>query len=298
MGRFYRGTGQFLPVSACAEECIVGGLEVGMRYNVLVILGVLSGAAVPCYAATVDLVPHRAVYSMDLSSTQSGSGIVGAHGTMSYEFSDACDGWVVENRLAIHYAYVEGGEVDTTTDFVTWESKDGLKYRFRLRNTRDGQVTDEIEGDASLRGRGQGGNARYTRPTEMTKSLPKGTLFPTIHTRELVSEAEKGGHLVHRVVFDGSDTQGAFDVNALIGLPKAIPASVSFPQLGTPSWPVRLAFFPLQGDEAEPDFEMSIDYHANGIAQSVTQGFKGFSLAGHLESLESVKRQSCETIAH
>ena len=269
-----------------------------MRLNVLMVLGALGGFAASSEAATVDLVPHRAVYSMDLASTQSGSGIVGAHGTMSYEFLDACDGWVVENRLAIHYAYVEGGEVDTTTDFVTWESKDGLKYRFRLRNTRDGQVTDEIEGDASLRGRGLGGNARYTRPTEMTKVLPKGTLFPTYHTRELVSEAEKGGHMVNRVVFDGSDTQGAFDVSALIGLPKAIPEAVSYPQLGSRSWPVRMAFFPLVGAEAEPDFEMSIDYHANGIAQSVMQGFKGFSLAGHLESLESAKLQACETSSH
>ena len=269
-----------------------------MRIDGLVSTAVLGFWVSSVQAASVELLPHRAVYAMDLASTQSGSGIVGAHGTMSYEFVDACDGWVVENRLSIHYIYVEGGEVDTTTDFVTWESKDGLKYRFRLRNTRDGQVTDEIEGDASLRGKGQGGNARYTRPEQMTKSLPKGTLFPTFHTRELVSEAEKGGHLVHRVVFDGSDTQGAFDVSALIGLAKAVPDAVPYPQLGSPSWPVRMAFFPLQGDEAEPDFEMSIDYHANGIAQSVTQGFKGFSLVGHLESLEPATRQKCQAGAH
>ena len=265
-----------------------------MRHRVFwAFLGV---AIVPCAAveAGVELASHRAVYSMDLSSTQSGSGIVGAHGTLNYEFSDACDGWVVENRMDIRYTYLEGGDVDATTDFVTWESKDGLKYRFRLRNTRDGQVTDEIEGDASLRGKGLGGNVHYTRPEVMTKVLPKGTLFPTIHTQELMAEAEKGGHAFHRVVFDGSDTQGPFDVNALIGKERPLSDAAAFPQLKSPSWPIRMAFFPMDGQEAEPDFEMSVDYHANGIVQTLQQGFKGFSLAGRLESLEPIQQQACQ----
>ncbi len=266
-----------------------------MRIEALAVFGGVVIFSAPTLASGVELAPHRAVYSMDLVASQSGSGIVGAHGTMSYEFDDSCDGWVVENRMDIHYSYLEGGDVDTTTDFVTWESKDGLKYRFRMRNTRDGQVTDEIEGDATLRGKGQGGNVHYTRPEVMNKALPKGTLFPTIHTRELVSEAEKGNHILHRVVFDGSDTQGAFDVNALIGNARPLSKDAAYPQLKSPSWPIRMAFFPLDGVEAEPDFEMSIDYHANGIAQSMLQGFKGFSLAGHLESLEPVKPQTCQS---
>ena len=264
-----------------------------MRFNALIAAMAMGLLASPAGAASMELAPHRAIYSMELASSQSGSGIVAAHGTMSYEFVDTCDGWVVENRIAIRYTYTEGGEVDTTTDFVTWESKDGLKYRFRLRSTRDGQVSDEIEGDAMLRGKGQGGKATYTRPEVMTKILPKGTLFPTLHTRELVAEAERGGKLLHRVVFDGSDPQGAFDVSALIGHGRATTTNVEKPQLGTPSWPVRMAFFPLGGEDAEPDFEMSIDYHENGIAQSVVQGFKGFSLAGHLDSLEALPAPSC-----
>jgi hypothetical protein len=258
----------------------------------------MTALSVPVLASGVELAPHRALYTMDLATTQSGSGIVGAHGTMSYEFADSCDGWVVENRMNIRYTYLEGGDVDTTTDFVTWESKDGLTYRFRLRNTRDGQVTDEIEGDAVLRGKGQGGNAHYTRPEEITKPLPKGTLFPTIHTKELVAEAQKGNRVLHRVVFDGSDTQGPFDVNAIIGNLKPVSQNAPFPQLNNVSWPIRMAFFPMESLEAEPDFEMSIDYHINGIAQSMMQGFKGFSLSGHLDSLEPVKAQGCQSTSH
>ena len=264
-----------------------------MRIKMLCTVAVLGTLAPSAWAGGVDLAPHQAVYTMDLASAQSGSGIVGAHGTMSYAFNDVCDGWVVENRVAISYSYLEGGAVDSTTDFVTWESKDGLKYRFRLRSTRDGEVTDDIEGEASLNGKGQGGSARYTRPEMVTKPLPKGTLFPTWHTRELMEEAARGGKVLRRVVFDGSDVEGAFDVNALIGHGKASPVPALFPQLGTPSWPVRMAFFPLEGDDSEPDFEMSVNYHADGIAQSVLQGFKGFSLSGHLDSLQALPAPKC-----
>src|SRR5271170_5024387 len=88
-----------------------------------VALFLLAGSA---YAATVgpDLVPHRAIYKMSLASTHSGSGVTAASGAMSYKFGDSCDGWTVENKTALTYAYSEGAPVATTWDFVTWESKD------------------------------------------------------------------------------------------------------------------------------------------------------------------------------
>jgi hypothetical protein len=253
----------------------------------------LGASADYAWAGGIDLVPHHATYSMDLATSESGSGIVGAHGTMSYDFSDTCDGWVVENRIAVTYDYTEGGEAVTTTDFVTWESKDGLKYRFRLRNTRDGQVTDEIEGTAQLRGKGKGGVAHYTRPEEMTMPLPKGTLFPTEHTQHLIGAARSGRKNLARSVFDGSDTQGAFDVNAFIGMPRPVQVSNTFPALNSPSWPVRLAFYTPQSNEPDPEFYMWVDYHDNGIASSIVQSFKGFSLSGQLQSLDILPKHGC-----
>lgn len=247
-----------------------------------------AGPAVGAHA----LAPHRAVYDMSLATTKSGSGIVGASGTMSYQFADSCDGWTVENRIAITYAYTEGGQAITTTDFVTWESKDGLRYRFRLRNTRDGDVTDEVEGTAELKGKGLGGVARFTRPEPQTISLPKGTLFPTQHTLRLMDAAREGTRSYLRVVFDGSDADGPYDVNALIGRPHATTLAAT-PLVESPSWPMQLAFFPLDGSDAAPDFEMALDYHGNGVAQDITQSFKNFSLKGRLVSIEALPRRRC-----
>lgn len=255
------------------------------------VLGVLVFG--PVAAAPADLAPHRAVYDMRLATTRSGSGIVGATGTMSYEFTDSCDGWTVENRIAITYAYTEGGEAISTTDFLTWESKDGLKYRFRLRNTRDGQVTEEVEGTAELKGRGQGGTARFTRPEVVSVALPKGTVFPTDHTARLIDAAQTGSRSFFRVVFDGSGTEGPYEVNALIGRPLALPANGGNSLTAAPAWPMRLAFFPVASKDAVPDFEMALDYVNNGIARDIVQSFKNFSLKGRLQHVESLPRRGC-----
>ena len=265
-----------------------------MRKMVLVFGTVMACLTQGAYAGPIALLSHRATYDMNLASSEQGSGVVGAHGTMTYEFTDSCDGWVTDNRFAVTYAYAEGAQVVSTTEFITWESKDGLKYRFRMRSTRDGEISEDIEGTAQLKSRGEAGLARFTRPEEASIPLPKGTVFPTEHTRHLMDGAAKGATNVRRVVFDGSDVQGAFDVNALIGVSRRLPAADEFTQqLDGPSWPMRLAFFNLKGDEPEPDFEMSAEYHANGVAQSIVQRFHNFSLIGRMTSIESLPKPSC-----
>ncbi len=276
----------------------------GRVWGVVVAMMVLVAAE--GQAAPTDLVPHRAVYSMSLASIRSGAGIVGAKGTMTYEFDDSCDGWVIENRIAITYAYAEGGPVSSTTDFITWEAKNGLHYKYRLRNTRDGEITEDIEGVARLRGKGKGGEAKYSRPDTLKIPLPRGTLFPTGHTLRLLDAARSGEHIFGRVVFDGSDVEGPYEIHALIGNKKPVVALASNgpmgtednkikenPLLATPLWPVRLAYFSLNGNESVPDFEMALSYHPNGVSQNVMQSFKNFSLSGTLVSLEELPKKRC-----
>ena len=211
----------------------------------------------------------------------------------SYQFADSCDGWVTEFRLNVTYAYSEGGLVETTTDFLGWESKDGLSYRFRVRQTRDGQITEEVEGTAKLNGVGQAGIARYTRPDTHTIKLPKGTLFPTAHTIRLLDAASSGGRLLARPLFDGQGEEGPFDTSAQIGHAVAQPAAVSSPLLDSPVWPMRMAFFPTGSSDPLPEFEMSLTYHPNGVAEDIEQIFKTFSLRGRLESIEVLPRRKC-----
>lgn len=254
-------------------------------------------------AGTTELAPHRAIYAMDLATLRPGAGLAAATGTMSYAFEDACDGWVVENRIAMNYTYSEGGQALSTTDFLTWEAKDGLSYRFRMRNTRNGEIVEEIEGKAELTGKGQGGSVTFTRPEPMVVPLPKGTMFPSDHTIRLLDTARAGGKTLLKVVFDGSGMDGPYEVNALIG--KAQPrsgapngsarssAGLNSPLMAEPSWPVRIAFFPISSTEASPEFEMLIGYHPNGVAHEIEQSFRSFSLKGRLETVEALPKRSC-----
>jgi hypothetical protein len=195
---------------------------------------VLSWAAVAVLTQTAqaanagaDLAAHRAIYKMSLATAKSGSGVTSASGAMSYKFGDSCDGWIVENKTALSFAYSDGAPVSTTWDFVTWESKDGLHYRFRVRSTKDGVVNEEIDGTADLDGKDKGGVAKFTLPEPKTLALPAGTLFPTEHTLRMIELAQHGEHLAERTLFDGTGTDQTFEVSAIIG--KAAQAAKSSP---------------------------------------------------------------------
>jgi len=268
------------------------------RFRGLVLAGLVAGVSICASAAIAgpaDLAPHRATYHMSLSSSRSGSGMANASGTWSYAFKDTCNAWVTEFRLALSYSYAEGGQADTVTDFLGWESKDGLRYHFRVRQSRDGEVTDEVEGTAKLYGPGQAGIARFTRPEPHQVRLPKGTLFPTAHTLRLLSLAQSGQQALARPLFDGQGDEGPFETSARIGRVITAPpeGQAANPLLAPPAWPMRMAFFPTTSKDPLPEFEMAMVYHANGVARDIEQIFRTFSLHGQLESIEALPRPHC-----
>jgi hypothetical protein len=260
---------------------------------VLAAAATFAAADTAAAAMAADLAPHKAVYDMNLHATKPSSGIVGASGKMSYQFADVCDGWTVENRTALNFSYSEGNQVATTWEFVTWESKDGLRYRFHVRSSRDGTMVEEVEGQAKLDARGEGGVAKFTKPQEMTVKLPKGTLFPTEHTFRAIQRAEAGDKVFLRTIFDGTGTDGPFEVNAIIGA-KA-PGTGEGEQLirGAPSWRMNMAFYPAAAKEATPDYEVGLSYFNNGIAKDVIQNFGDFSLRARMNKLEPLPKPDC-----
>jgi hypothetical protein len=265
----------------------------------LAALAMLSQTA-QAASAGADLAAHRAIYKMSLATSKSGSGVTAASGAMSYKFGDSCDGWIVENKTALTFAYSDGAPVSTTWDFVTWESKDGLHYRFRVRSTKDGVVNEEIDGTADLDGKGKGGVAKFTLPEAKTLALPAGTLFPTEHTLRMIELAQHGEHLAERTLFDGTGTDQTFEVSAIIGK-AAAQSTAKGPDLpginrlllASTSWPMQMAFFPDGSDDPEPDYEVGVRYYQNGVADDVLQSFGNFSLKGTLEKLEALPKPDC-----
>jgi EipB-like len=258
-------------------------------------LGTLASAGT---AGAVDIAPHRALYSMTLGSTKSNSGVVAARGTMVYEWGETCDGWTVEQRYKLNMQYSDSPDVEISSNYVTWESKDGLKYRFNERKLRNGEPDEEVRGDAQLDGPGQGGSAEFVRPTKDHMDLAPGVVFPTAHTLDLITHAAKGEQFLSRLVFDGSAEENAAQITAVIGgeqiaVAKQTGDGPKSPLLDRPSWRMRLAFFPAGTKADQPDYELGMQLLDNGVSREMLLDYGDFAIKAKLDEIEALPRPAC-----
>jgi len=260
---------------------------------------VLITLFVAASASAADLISHRAFYRLSLASLSSDSEVSAAEGGIGYAITDGCDGWIVEQQFAMRITWSDGNEVDSSDSFTSWESKDGLRYRFNIRKFRNGSEYMVINGSAELESLGGPGTAQFDEPESRTVSLPKGTVFPTEHTVRLIRTARKGEKFDRQVVFDGSELEGAAPVSTFI-LGQRLPKDGGMlePPLGPyPVWPMKLAFYGPEGKAGEgeelPEFELSMDLQDNGVATSLVLDFGDFSLNGALEKIEQLRDVGC-----
>jgi hypothetical protein len=264
-------------------------------------LAALLLAALPARAAdpavsvasiAAQLTGHRATYKLTLDQTRGGD-VVASSGTMSYQVVDACDAWATNQRLDMTLTNRDGQDVKMISDYATWESKDGKRIRFHMRQTTDGAVTEEDSGEASLDSVGGPGAVQYATPTKKTVDLPAGTLFPMTHTARIISGAENGEKFISVPLFDGTGPSGAQDsFVVIIGWDKPMPNN--FPPLATqPSGRVQIAFFDRAPGTTEPDYEVGMRYWQDGIADDLKMDFGDFVMDGKLTQL-SVPTPRCQ----
>jgi hypothetical protein len=116
----------------------------------------------------------------------------------------------------------------------------------------------------------------------------------------ILQEAAKGEKLFSRRVFDGSDEDGSSDISAFILpqralVPEPAPSAKTKknPLLAGAAWPVHLAFFKIDSETGEPDYEMDMNLLPNGVAQHMKIDYGDFSVAGDLEDVSALKTQVC-----
>ena len=249
-------------------------------------------AAIVTPAAAADPVPaaaHRALYELKLEQTR--GDVSSARGTMAYEITDACDGWATRQRLAMTITNRDGQDIDMVSDYATWESKDGLSMRFRMRQTTDTAVTEQAEGEAKLDSPGGPGTIRYTVPEEREMKMPAGTVFPMAHTDAILAAAAAGKKFIALPIFDGTGDKGAQDSSiAIISWGPPAPSSIDPALAALPSGRVRIAFFDRNkpqgsGDKpaGSPDYEVGMKYWANGVADDLHMDFSDFVMQGRLK---------------
>ena len=250
-------------------------------------------AATSMAAVAAKIQPHRAIYAMSLGSARNGSKVSDVRGRMMFEWADACDGWTTEQRFQLRFVYSEGDDMAMNTNYTTWEAKNGMRYRFNVRKLVNGELDEEVRGEANLQADGAG-TAQFTKPEPQEMELPAGTMFPTAHTLAILDHAERNEPFFTRTIFDGSDAEGPTEVSTVAGKPGAPKEAGKDPLLKVgKSWPVRMAFFPLQSDSAQPEYEMSLRLLENGIAESMQIDYGDFTVNAVLEKIEALPKSGC-----
>ncbi len=236
------------------------------------------------------MVGHRAAYRLVLDKAREGANLARAEGVMLYEVVDACDGWATRQRFQLQLTDKDGTEVDTTSDYSTYETKDGSSIRFSLTQATGGAVSQRVAGEARLTP--DGGLARYTEPESKEEKLPKGTILPMVHTIRSLAAARAGTKLLTVPLFDGTSADGAQDTTTVLGAWTPPQASARLPGLANlGSARMRIAFFERKTDTGDsggasaPDYEVGLRYYQNGVADEMNMDFGEFTVNGKIEEL-------------
>lgn len=273
-----------------------GPLPSWRRATLALASGILC-ATVTDLSAAVTIAPHKAVYALELSQARSGSNVTQAEGRLEYEWEDVCDGWTVRQRTLLTLVHSSGQALQSNWSINSWESKDGLKYRFFVRRFHAGGTVESVRGHAELDGPGQGGRAVFYDPEERVVDLPEGTVFPTNYSIEMMTLAEEDRLPAWRVMFDGFGDEDLLGVNAarVSALTEDESTSLESAMISDlPSWRLRLAFFPLERRTPEPDREQGFRVFSNGIIDELVIDYGDFSIDAVLEALSSLPVASCQ----
>ena len=239
-------------------------------------------------AGAVDLAAHVAHYKLSLQTSK--GDIESAKGDMTYEVIDACDGWAVRQRLDMQLTSRDGQDVHSVADYTIFESKDGRQLRFRSNQNTEGESPDVVAGEARLAEKDGSGEVVYTQPEAATKKLPAGTLFPMHHSIAFLDAAQHGKKFLSLPTFDGTSAAGVQSSSIVMSGWSGAPAETKFaPLAALPSGKVHIAFFDGDSDGAQPDYEVSMRYWSNGVADQMAMDFGDFVMMAKIDKLVLTK---------
>jgi hypothetical protein len=245
-------------------------------------------------AAAAPLAAHHAVYRLTLDHAKD-QDVSEAQGTMTYDVVDGCTAWTTSQHLVIDLTNKDGQDVHMVSDYATYETKDGLHLDFHTKQVTEQAVTEQLDGTAVLDRPGGPGRATFTSPEAKQVALPGGTLLPMAHTAALLDAAAAGRRFLAVPLFDGTGADGAQDtfvtVESWRGPGQAAPAPGAAGQkwaalAALPSGRVHIAFFSRAGHAQTPDYEIGMQYYANGVADGLAMDFGDFVMDGRLTALD------------
>ncbi len=266
----------------------------------------LAPRAAPAPAGNIAPVPHRAIYTVKLARSRNGGPVSGVKGQMYFSLKDDCQAWDIQQKMKLRFYYSEGEVSDTLTDLISRESKDGKTYNFYSRRRTDQDAPEILRGEASLAASGKGfGKASYIGEDGRQIIFDSATIFPIRHTLEILRHARAGKKFFSVNVFDGADEAGYNQISTFIGAKRklsdggATPAPASATQLlsSGSAWPMRMAFFGPDTQQASPDYEMDMTLLENGVIKTMRVDYDDFSMSADLAKIEALPAAKCAALS-
>lgn len=258
---------------------------------------VLGGMATASVAQGLSgLVPHRAVYDLELKDAAEKAGIKAMYGRMVYEFTgSACEGYKVDFRFVTE---TEVGEEKRVSDqrSSTFEDVSGGRFEFESRSYTDDRLDKEVQGTAEEKA--DKISVELTSPSEKQVDL-QPSRFPTEHMLEVIRLARSGKHFFEARIFDGSDNgDKAVFTTTVVGSPTAVlpddPDAKSAGRLkDEKTWPVTIAYFNDEKADGLPTYRMSFKLYDNGVSRDLTMDYGDFALSGKLVKLDFLPESKC-----
>ncbi len=263
-------------------------------------LGILSSGAVHAVdgtereALSQGLVSHQAFYGLSVARLDPRNYRQGVAGGLSLEFVNACDGYVLNQRFVIQTS-TEDGPVLNDMVLNSWESHDGRRFRFKLKDEVNGDLDQQLAGEAKLV---QGGKSkvRFTLPPDTDLPLPDGTIFPTEHTIRLLALARAGENWLQVPVYDGSAADSYVEIGGFVSgelPPDASGRAVLKPLEGVRSWRIRLAYFTSEKAQDMPDYEIGYRLYENGVADDIVFDYGDYAIRATLQQLDIKPKDGC-----
>lgn len=261
----------------------------------LVGMGLLAGTV--GQAAAVDLIPHRAVYDLQLApgSSQMGEDATAMSGRMVFEFTGAaCEGYTVNFRFVLEM--LDGDDVSVVTDLrtSTFEGGEGDTFEFLSQTYTNQVLTEEVKGSAERTELGL--EVELEKPEQRSLTFDAGVVLPTVQLAHIIEAAEAGETLLQRDVFDGSETgDKIYRTTTVIGPEKTGPVTGVETSIGdVRRWPVSIAYFSAtEGGDLTPEYSISFDLWETGVSTDLTMDYGDFQLEGTLSNYETLPEVTC-----
>jgi len=258
----------------------------------------MPAVAVSSAGAAVQHAPHRAFYEVTLGDADPSSQVNGVSGRMVAEWAQSCDGWTANQRLVVTLQRRTGDNIESEVTASSFESSDGKRYQFSSKSTIGGDTVEEVRGKAERPARGEPGVATLSVPAAMRIELPADTLFPFEHTLAVIAAGEAGRIQESSHYFDGSQPELSPMVASMLILGGVHAANEGAganlgPITDHKWWSVRLAMFPANETQTEPEFEMTQDVQDNGVVRRFVFDYGDFTMEASLVRIEELERSQC-----